>query len=64
MSIGDGYGLWFFVLENLNVILFSRIHTWEAWVTWGILGMFLFVINIDEAILCNFSTEPLNVKHY
>jgi hypothetical protein len=50
MLTGDGYGLWFFILENLNVILFPRIYTWEAWIYWGMLGMFLFVTIIGEVI--------------
>jgi hypothetical protein len=50
MLTGDGYGLWFFILENLNVILFPRIYTWEAWIYWGMLGMFLFVTIIGEII--------------
>jgi hypothetical protein len=50
MLIGDGYGLWFFILENLNVILFPRIYTWEAWTHWGMLGMFLFVTIMGEII--------------
>jgi hypothetical protein len=50
MLTGDGYGLWFFILENLNVILFPRIYTWEAWMYWGMLGMFLFVTIIGEII--------------
>jgi hypothetical protein len=50
MLTGDGYGLWFFILENLNVILFPRIYTWEAWTYWGMLGMFLFVTIMGEII--------------
>jgi hypothetical protein len=38
-----GYGLWFFILENLNVVLFQRIYTREAWIYWEMLGMFLSV---------------------
>lgn len=50
MLTGDGYGLWFFILENLNVILFPRIYTWEAWTYWGMLGMLLSVTVIGETI--------------
>jgi hypothetical protein len=50
MSTGDGYGLWFFILENLNVLLFPRIYTWQNWTTWGMLGMFLFVTIVGEII--------------
>ena len=39
---------WFLVLENLNVMLFPRIYTWQGWMTWGMLGMFLFVTLIGE----------------
>jgi hypothetical protein len=50
MLTGDGYGLWFFILENLNAILFPRIYTWEAWIYCGMLGMFLSVTIIGEII--------------
>jgi hypothetical protein len=50
MTTGDGPGLWFLILENLNVILFPRIYTWMGWIIWGTLGMFLFVTFIGESI--------------
>jgi len=50
LSTGDGYGIWFFILENLDVILFPRIYSWENWTTLGMLGMFLFVMIIGEII--------------
>lgn len=47
---GDGYSVWFFVLENLNVFLFPRFYSWGNWTTWGVLGMFLFVTFVCEII--------------
>lgn len=46
MATADSF--WFFVLENLNVILFPRIYTSQGWMTWGMLGMFLFVTLTGE----------------
>ena len=50
MLTGDGYGVWFLILENLNVILFPRIYSWGNWTMWGMLGMFLFVAVIGETV--------------
>jgi hypothetical protein len=50
MLTGDAHGLWFLILENLNVILFPRTYSWENWIYWGMLGMFIFVTIIGEII--------------
>ena len=50
MATGDGYGIWFLILENLNFFLFPRIYTWQNWKTLGMLGMFLFVTIVGEII--------------
>jgi hypothetical protein len=61
LSTGDG--LWFFVLENLNVLLFPRIFSAGNWVTLGVLGMFLFVTLIGEVIyrMAQALTQPVAV---
>ena len=60
MATGDGPGFWFLILQNLNLILFPKIYTWGGWVTWGILGMFMFVTFIGECIyiIAKMLTQP------
>lgn len=61
MATGDGPGLWFLILENLNLILFPKIYTWMGWMILGTLGMFLFVTFIGESIyrIAKTLTQPV-----